>query len=172
MSISKEKVSQAVVEAKEVVAEKVTKDVAAIKEVVLETAENLEKLGKETQQKVVGVVNETQANLKVEAEQLSEQVQNEVQEVIQEPVQEIKRDASQRLEIIKKQFSTSKSDLFEFAQFLKAECGVLVKELTEVTQEIREDVVQISLKHKENLVETLKRSKANTLDVWNKVTAK
>ena len=31
MSISKEKVGQAVVEAKEVVAEKVTKDVAAIK---------------------------------------------------------------------------------------------------------------------------------------------
>ena len=95
-----------------------------------------------------------------------------VQGVGQEPVQEIKQDAAQRLDIIKKQFSTSKNDLLEFAQFLKAECGVLVKELTEVTKEIREDVVHISLKHKENVVETLKRSKDNTIDVWNKVTAK
>ena len=172
MSISKEKVSQAIVEAKEVMTEKVTKDVAAIKEVVLETAENLEKLGKETQQKVSDVVTETQTHLKVEAEQLNEQVQGLVQDLVQEPVQEIKQDASQRLDIIKKQFSTSKNDLLEFAQFLKAECGVLVGNLTEVSKEIREDVAQISLKHKENLVETFKRSKNNTVHVWNKVTAK
>ena len=73
---------------------------------------------------------------------------------------------------IKSQFSTSQKDLVELADFLKSELIILVKELTEVGKEIREDVSQISSKHKVQLTETLKRSKDHTLEVWNKVTTK
>ena len=78
----------------------------------------------------------------------------------------------QRLDVIKSQFSTSQKDLVELADFLKSELSILVKELTEVGKEIREDVSQISSKHKVQLTETLKRSKDHTLEVWNKVTTK
>ena len=48
---------------KETVTNKVTKETAALKEVVTETTENLEKLGKEAQQKVAEAVTETKPKL-------------------------------------------------------------------------------------------------------------
>ena len=59
--------------------------------------------------------------------------------------------------------------MVELADFLKAELSILVKELTEVGKEIREDVSQISSKHKVQLTETLKRSKDQAVEAWNKV---
>ena len=73
---------------------------------------------------------------------------------------------------IKSQLSTSQHDLVELADFVKSELSLLVKELTEVGKEIREDVSQISSKHKVQLTETLKRSKEHTLEIWHKVTTK
>lgn len=149
---------------KESVTEKVTKDTAALKEVVVETADNLEKLGKDAQQTVTQAVADTKTKLEAETEQLNEQVQDQVQN--------FKQDLVQRLDVIKTQFSTSQKDLVELADFLKSELNLLVKELTEVGKELREDVSQISSKHKVQLTETLKRSKEHTLEVWNKVTTK
>jgi len=44
-----------------------------------------------------------------------------------------------------------------------------VDELAKLSQDLKADISQISLKHKENLTETFKRSKANAVEVWNKV---
>jgi len=164
MTISKENVKENIESVKTAVTEKVAKDITNAKEVLTETAENLEKLGKEAQQKVTEAVTETKVKIDTETEQLNEQTQ--------EQVQNFKKDLVQRLDAIKVQFSTSQKDLFELTDFLKSELSLLVKELTEVGKEIREDVSQISLKHKEHLTETLKRSKDSTLDAWKKVTHK
>ena len=58
-------------------------------------------------------------------------------------------------------------------------CGVCVEncptksiELSKLVKEIKNDVGQISTKHKDHLTETLKRSKENTIEVWNKVSNK
>lgn len=149
---------------KESVTEKVTKDTAALKEVAAEPVENLEKLGKDAQQKVTQAVADTQKKLEAGTDQLNEQVQDQVQN--------FKQDLVQRLDVIKTQFSNSQKDLVELAELLKSELSILVKELTEVGKEIREDVSQISSKHKVQLTETLKRSKEHTLEVWHKVTTK
>ena len=144
--------------------QKVAKDTATLKEVVVETTENIEKLGQETKQKVADAVAETSSHLKADAEHLNTQVKDQVQD--------FKQDIAQRLDIIKTQFTTSQKDFVGLAEFLKAELSLLVKELTVVGQEIRADVSQISEKHKVQVLETLKRSKDQTLEVWNKVTAK
>lgn len=175
MTISKESVKDAVKEnietvkesvetVKNTVTQKVAKDTAALKEVVVETTENIEKLSKETKQKVTDAVAETSSHLKADAEHLNEQVKDQVQD--------FKQDITKRLDVIKNQFATSQKDFVGLAAFIKAELSLLIKELTVVGKEIRVDVSQISEKHKVQVVETLKRSKDQTLEVWNKVTAK
>ena len=45
----------------------------------------------------------------------------------------------------------------------------LKRALSKLGKELKEDVSQISSKHKDQLNETFKRSKEHTLEVWNKV---
>ncbi|MCL8297088.1 hypothetical protein M9Y33_15135, partial [Acinetobacter baumannii] len=50
----------------------------------------------------------------------------------------------------------------------KAEINALIEDLTKVTKELKGDISQISLKHKDSLTESLKRTKNNAVEAWNK----
>lgn len=81
---------------------------------------------------------------------------------------QIKQDILQRLDVIKAQFNTSQEGLNELKNTLKAEINALIEDLTKVTKELKGDISQISLKHKDSLTESLKRTKNNTVEAWNK----
>lgn len=70
--------------------------------------------------------------------------------------------------MIKAQFNTSQEGLNELKNTLKAEINVLIEDLTKVTKELKGDISQISLKHKDSLSESLKRTKNNAVEAWNK----
>ena len=57
-------------------------------------------------------------------------------------------------------------------EFVKSELNSVIDELSKMGKELKEDVSQISVKHKDHLAETFKRSKEHTLDVWKKVSEK
>lgn len=67
------------------------------------------------------------------------------------------------------QLRTLKQDLLELSQFMKSEMNIMMSELTKLGNELKEDVSEISNKHKEHLTETLKRSKESGREAWNKV---
>ncbi|HBM1002592.1 TPA: hypothetical protein LUB23_003774, partial [Acinetobacter baumannii] len=81
---------------------------------------------------------------------------------------QIKQDILQRLDVIKAQFNTSQEGLNELKNTLKAEINALIEDLTKVTKELKGDISQISLKHKDSLTESLKRTKNNAVEAWNK----
>ncbi len=56
----------------------------------------------------------------------------------------------------------------ELKNTLKAEINALIEDLTKVTKELKGDISQISLKHKDSLTESLKRTKNNAVEAWNK----
>ncbi|SSQ13406.1 Uncharacterised protein [Acinetobacter baumannii] len=70
--------------------------------------------------------------------------------------------------MIKAQFNTSQEGLNELKNTLKAEINALIEDLTKVTKELKGDISQISLKHKDSLTESLKRTKNNAVEAWNK----
>ncbi|MDB0237391.1 hypothetical protein CTY60_17710, partial [Acinetobacter baumannii] len=72
------------------------------------------------------------------------------------------------LDVIKAQFNTSQEGLNELKNTLKAEINALIEDLTKVTKELKGDISQISLKHKDSLTESLKRTKNNAVEAWNK----
>ena len=69
----------------------------------------------------------------------------------------------------KKQLNFSPKDLGELKEFVKSELNAVINDLSKLGKELKEDVSQISVKHKGQLTETLKRSKENTLEAWKKV---
>ena len=77
-------------------------------------------------------------------------------------------DILQRLDVIKAQFSTSQEGLSELKNALKAEINALIEDLTKVSKELKGDISQISLKHKDSLSESIKRTKNNAVEAWNK----
>lgn len=87
--------------------------------------------------------------------------------------QESARESNQalwaRLESLKSQLTFSGQEISELKNLVKSEFTHLVDELAKLSQDLKADISQISLKHKENLTETFKRSKANAVEVWNKV---
>ena len=122
--------------------DKVTKPKPALKEVVAESTEKLE----------------------AEAKQLNASVQ--------EQLRQFKQDLLLRLETIKGQLSNSQKDLTELKEFVKTEFTAVLDDLTKLGKELKGDVSEISVKHKDQLTETFKRSKEHTLDAWNKVSSK
>ncbi len=87
----------------------------------------------------------------------------------QEPVRESNQALWARLESLKSQLTFSGQEISELKNLVKSEFTHLVDELAKLSQDLKADISQISLKHKENLTETFKRSKANAVEVWNKV---
>lgn len=80
----------------------------------------------------------------------------------------LKQDLSQGLDSIKSQLLNSQKNLIEFGSFAKTEVNGLVDELTKLLNEFKVDITEISTKHKEQLTETLKRSKESGLEAWHK----
>lgn len=70
--------------------------------------------------------------------------------------------------MIKAQFSTSQEGLSDLKNALKAEINALIEDLTKVSKELKGDISQISLKHKDSLSESIKRTKNNAVEAWNK----
>ncbi|AWV85701.1 hypothetical protein ACE5JW_05045 [Acinetobacter radioresistens] len=87
----------------------------------------------------------------------------------QEPARESNQALWARLESLKSQLTFSGQEISELKNLVKSEFTHLVDELAKLSQDLKADISQISLKHKENLTETFKRSKANAVEVWNKV---
>jgi len=81
----------------------------------------------------------------------------------------LKQDLSQGLDSIKSQLLNSQKSLIELGNFAKTEVNGLVDELTKLVNEFKVDISEISTKHKEQLTETLKRSKESGLEAWHKV---
>jgi len=52
--------------------------------------------------------------------------------------------------VIKAQFSTSQEGLSDLKNALKAEINALIEDLTKVSKELKGDISQISLKHKDS----------------------
>ena len=47
--------------------------------------------------------------------------------------------------------------------------SAIIEDLSKLGKELKEDVSSISVKHKDQLAETFKRSKEHTLEAWIKV---
>ena len=144
--------------------DKATKPKPALKEVVAESTEKLEQVAKEATEQVTEAVVESKEKLEAEAKQLNASVQ--------EHLRQFKQDLLLRLETIKGQLSNSQKDLTELKEFVKTEFTAVLDDLTKLGKELKGDVSEISVKHKDQLTETFKRSKEHTLDAWNKVSSK
>lgn len=141
--------------------QKTAKSKTPVKEVIAQQVEHLQDTAKETKQKVTAAVLESAETVKEDSK--------EVQANVQEQVKNLKEDLMQRLESLKKQLNFSSKDLTELKDFVKSELNTVIEDLSKLGKELKEDVSQISSKHKDQLNETFKRSKEHTLEVWNKV---
>ena len=128
---------------------------------VSEGAERLEKVTHDAKEQVLDVVAETQEKLQAEAKQLNASVQ--------EQLGQLKQDVLQKIEALKAQFGSSPKDLGELKDFVKTEFSAIIDDLSKLGKELKEDVSSISVKHKDQLAETFKRSKEHTLEAWKKV---
>jgi hypothetical protein len=90
---------------------------------------------------------------------------------IQNQLTQIKQDLLQRIEVIKSQLNSSQGNLFELKNALKTELNALIEDLTKVSKELKDDISQISVKHKDTLVGSFKRTKDQAVEAWNKVRA-
>ena len=83
-----------------------------------------------------------------------------------------KQDLLSRIDVVKGQVNLSPKDILELKDFIKEELNTVLDDLSKLGQALKQDVSQISLKHKEQLTSTLKRSKEHTLEAWHKVSTK
>lgn len=81
---------------------------------------------------------------------------------------QIKSDIVKRLEVIKSQFNHSQGDLSELVTVLKNELVNLSDDLGKIGKEVKQDINQVTLKHKDTLSGVLKRSKEHALEAWSK----
>ena len=140
--------------------QKIVEAKSQTKTLLVEGVEKPEQVSTDAQQKLTDAAE----SLQTEAEQSSVNVQSKIQHV--------KQDLLQRIELLKNQFNVSQQNFGELKAFVKSELTAVIDDLSKFGQELKQDVTQISGKHKENLIETFKRSKENTLDVWKKVAVK
>ena len=129
--------------------------------VVTETAEKLEKVAVEAKDQAIGTIEESKEKLEVEAKQLSD--------TVQEQLRQFKQEVLQRIDTLKEQIFGSQKELTELKSFIKTEFNAVVEDLSNLGKELKEDVSQISTKHKEHLTDTFKRSKYSTIEVLKKV---
>lgn len=88
---------------------------------------------------------------------------------IQAQLNQFKLELIERVETIKVQLRTSQQDLIKLSHTVKAEFNEIVNDFTKLGADLKTDVSEISTKHKTHLSETLKQSKAHTLEVWGKL---
>ena len=129
-------------------------------EVVLEGTEKIAKVAVSAKEQAADTVQKVQ-------KKLSEDTQT-VQTGLQVQLRELKGNILQKIEQLKTQLGTSQIDLVELKTFVKTEFNVVIDDLSKLGKELKDDVSQISYKHKDQLTETLKRSKESTLAVWKK----
>ncbi len=135
-----------------------------VKQTTIEGAEKLEKIAVQAKEQAIEVISEGKEKLETEVEHLNESVQIQILT--------FKQELLQRIEIIRSKFGSSQNDLGELNQFVKTELNSVLEQLINLGKELKEDVGQISIKHKDHLSEAFKRSKENTLDAWNKLSTK
>lgn len=136
----------------------------AVKKTASEGVEKLEEIAKVAKTQVFEVVTESQEAIQSEVDTLNQDVQSKLQG--------FKQELLNRIDVIKGQFNHSQQDLFDLKDFIKAELNLVLEDLNKLTKELKDDVSQISLKHKDHLTETYQRSKKHTLEAWSKVYAK
>ena len=106
------------------------------------------------------------ATLKVDetAEEASLNTRN-----LQEQLTQFKQELVSRLETLKVQISSSQQDFKALGATVKAEVSSLIEDLTKLGSGVKTDVTVISIKHKAQISESFKRSKAHTFEIWSKV---
>ena len=133
----------------------------SLKDVVAEGTEKLEQAAQEAKQQVTEAVGETQEKLQTEAKKFNGSVQ--------EQLSQLKKELLQKIESLKGHFGSSQKDLGELKEFVKTEFNAVIEDLNKIGKELKADVSQISVKHKDQLTETFKRSKEHTWETWKKV---
>ena len=154
-------------------AQKVEKKAAEVKETAVEKASTVkevvvEKLAKIEDQTVSSSEPEPAKEpvLETSEEKNKETVSNLG---VPEQLAKLKQDLLQRIEGLK---GLKGADLNELTAFVKSEINAVIEDLSKLGKELKQDVSEISLKHKEQLTETLHRSKEHTIEAWSKVTQK
>lgn len=139
-------------------ASKTTNSKKPLNKVVAATAEQLEKATVEAKEQALESIGQSKEKLEVEAKQLSD--------TVQEQLRQFRQDVLQRVDSIKEQWFGSQKEL---KNFIKIEFTAVLEDLYSLGKEFKQDVTQISSKHKELLTGTLKRSKDSTIEVLKKV---
>ena len=88
---------------------------------------------------------------------------------LQEQLSQFKQELVSRLETLKVQISSSQQDFKALGATVKAEVSSLIEDLTKLGSGVKTDVTVISTKHKAQISESFKRSKAHTFEIWSKV---
>lgn len=136
----------------------------SVKKVALDGAEAIEEIGLDVKNQSIEIVQESSEAISADVAELNENVKTQFAG--------FKADLLGRVDVIKGQVNLSQQDLAELKSFVKAELAIVLEELSKLAKEIKDDVSQISAKHKDQLTGTLKRSKEHTLEVWHKVSTK
>ena len=135
-----------------------------LKKAVVEGGEAIEKVAVDAKNQALDVIEHTQLAAGVETQQLSDQVKNQITS--------LKEELLGKVDQLKQQVNFSQADLTELKDFVRSELSIIVQEFAALGKEFKADVSQISLKHKAHIADTLKRSKAHTVDAWHKVSTK
>lgn len=129
--------------------------------VVSETTEKLEKVAVEAKEQAVESIEESKEKIEAEAKQFTD--------TVQEQLRQFKQDVLHCIEGLKEQLLGSQKDLTELKAFIKTEFNTVIEDLSKLGKELKDDVSQISSKHKVHLTDTFKRSKDSTIEVLKKV---
>ena len=92
-------------------------------------------------------------------------------QLIQAQVAEIKQELLQRIDLLKAQLPLNQEDLVSLKDTLKTEVSAIIEDVSLVSKELKQDLTELSAKHKDSISATLQRTKDHTLDVWNKLQA-
>lgn len=126
--------------------------------------DQLQKIAKEAKNHGVDITNEAEQKIAIEVDALNTAAHSQLTR--------FKQDLFTRIEVIKGQFQDTQHDLSELKNFVRTELDHVLNDFTVLSHEIKKDITEISTKHKAQIVETFKRSKDHTLDIWYKVSTK
>lgn len=90
-------------------------------------------------------------------------------EYVQDQFNGIKDEVKQRFDNITAKFPLKPEDLAVLKNTLKEEFAHLLEDLAQTSKEFKAEVTEISLKHKDHLSETFKRTKDQTVEVLSKI---
>lgn len=109
--------------------------------------------------KVVDIVNLKQQDVVEQAEQMGSAAQIQLKQMRDEVVA--------RTQILRQQVQYSQQHLHTLRTTLQAELGDLWRDLNKFGIELKTDITQLSLKHRLQLTQTIKKSTTDTLSVWS-----